>query len=453
MIVHENIFRMYDIRGKSGNEISEDLSYTLGNEFTKLIPTSFPKRIVVGRDCRLTSKSYSEALVEGLRDGGIDVLDIGMVPTPLVYFSLFQRKVGGGIMITASHNPPEDNGFKLSIGQESLHGDAIQTLGRMIKNPSAICKNSKGSFEYEDISSEYISFIKNNVSIRNKISVVLDAANGATSNIAPKLFEELGLKPITLFCEPDGNFPNHHPDPTEPSSLISLIECVKSNSCDLGFSFDGDGDRIGVVDKTGRIYLGDELLMLFARDILKKKKGGTVISEVKASNRLFAEITKLGGNPIMWKTGHSLIKSKMRETGALLAGELSGHMFFADRYFGYDDAIYAAARLTELISNSNIAISEHLPEFSKSFTTPEMRIDCEDNEKFSVVNRVKDHFIKLYPVNDIDGVRISFNDGWGLVRASNTGPALVLRFEAKTKERLDEIKQEVEGVIVDASRG
>ena len=356
-------------------------------------------------------------------------------------------------MITASHNPPEDNGFKLSIGQDSLYGEYIQTLGRMIKNPSRICKNLKGSLEFEDISSDYIHFIKNNIFIDKKISTVIDAGNGATSNIAPRLFGALGLKPVTLFCTPDGTFPNHHPDPTNPASLISLIETVKTNSSDIGFSFDGDGDRIGVVDKDGRIYWGDELLILFARDILNKRKGATVISEVKASERLFNEIMRLGGNPLMWKTGHSLIKSKMKETKALLAGEMSGHIFFADRYFGYDDALYAAARLSELISNSSASISELITGLPKAFVTPEIRINCEDKEKFFIVNKVRDHFTKLYPVNNIDGVRISFSDGWGLVRASNTGPALVLRFEAKTKERLEEIKQEVEGVLVEASRG
>lgn len=452
MNLNENIFRMYDIRGKSGKEISEDLSYTLGNEFTKLIPTSLPKRIVVGRDCRLTSKAYADALILGLSDGGIDVLDIGMVPTPLVYFSLFQRKVGGGIMITASHNPPEDNGFKLSIGPDSMYGEDILTLFRMIKAPTRVCKSSKGLIENEDVSSDYISFFKKNISIDKKISITIDAGNGATSNIAPKLFKEIGLSPVTLFCTPDGNFPNHHPDPTNASTLTSLIDCVKSNSSDIGFSFDGDGDRIGVVDKAGRIYGGDELLILFVRDILKTRSGATIISEVKASDRLFSEIIKLGGNPLMWKTGHSLIKSKMRETGALLAGELSGHIFFADRYFGYDDALYAAARLSELISNSNLSISEHLSELSTTFTTPEIRIGCEDKFKFSIVKKVTEHFTKLYPTNDIDGVRISFTDGWGLVRASNTEPSLVLRFEATTKERLEEIKQEVEEVVVDASR-
>lgn len=452
MTVPEHIFRMYDIRGKSGKELSEDLSYTLGNEFSRLIPPTHPKRVVIGRDCRLTSGSYSNALCEGLRDAGIDVLDIGMVPTPLVYYSLFQRKVGGGIMITASHNPPEDNGFKLSIGQDSLHGEYIQTIGRMMQNPSRVRKSSRGNLESEDISPEYINFIKNNISIGRKISTVIDAGNGATSNVAPRLFEGLGLKPISLFCTPDGNFPNHHPDPTDISSLRSLIETVKSSSSDLGFAFDGDGDRIGVVDQSGRIYWGDELLVLFARDILKKRKGATIISEVKASDRLFAEIMRLGGTPLMWKTGHSLIKHKMKETGALLAGEMSGHIFFADRYFGYDDALYAAARLSELISNSDLTISELISGLPEAYVTPEIRINCGDKEKFYIVNKVKNHFTKLYSVNVIDGVRISFNDGWGLVRASNTGPSLVLRFEAKTKKRLAEIKQEVEEVLVEASR-
>lgn len=453
MNVPSHIFRMYDIRGISGKELNEEFCYTLGNEFSKIIPNSYPKRVVIGRDCRLTSNSYASALIEGLRDGGIDIIDLGMVPTPLVYFALFRKKLGGGIVVTASHNPPEDNGFKLSLGQDSLKGDEIQALGKMIQNPSPIIKNHRGTLESEDISSEYIDFIKKNVSIVRPVSLVFDAGNGAASEISSLLFRELKLNSTSLFCEPDGNFPNHHPDPSDPGTLKHLLEKVRSISAEVGVAFDGDGDRIGVVDKHGRIYYGDELLILFARDVLSKNSGATIISEVKASERLFNEIIKCGGKPLMWKTGHSLIKSKMKETGALLAGEMSGHMFFADRYFGYDDAIYAAVRLTELLSKSQLTISEHLAGLPKSFLTPEIRIKCKEALKFRVVDSVKSHFKNIYPINDIDGVRISFKDGWGLVRASNTGPILVLRFEASDPERLQEIREEVEEVVLDASSG
>ncbi|HLB58694.1 MAG TPA: phosphomannomutase/phosphoglucomutase [Bdellovibrionota bacterium] len=444
-----HVFRMYDIRGKAGEDLSEEFSYHLGNAFARLLLPGVTKNVAVGRDCRLTSEAYAESLIEGLRHAGVNVLDLGMIPTPLLYFSLFRRQIGGGIMVTGSHNPPEDNGFKLSLGHSSLFGDSIQKL-KLLMGEKPL-KSSPGKRTFEDIKDEYLFFLEKDISLARPLNVVIDAGNGATSKVAPLLFSNIGAVCHTLFCEPDGNFPNHHPDPTQPENLRSLSDEVTSQNADIGIAFDGDGDRIGVIDKKGRIYWGDELLILFARDVLAKTPGAKIISEVKASQRLFQDISRHGGNPIMWKTGHSLIKAKMKETGALLAGEMSGHIFFADRYFGYDDAMYAGARLVEFLSHHSQSIEELLSDLSPSYLTPELRIPCRDQMKFEVVQNVKKHFSLKYPCIDIDGVRINFPDGWGLVRASNTQPVLVLRFEATSEEKLHAIRSEVEEVVTHAS--
>ncbi|MFC2074935.1 phosphomannomutase/phosphoglucomutase [Bdellovibrionota bacterium] len=451
MIINPNIFRMYDIRGRAGKDISEEFSYRLGRAYAQLMPKDLPRSVSVGRDCRLSSKIYSDALIDGLNDGGVNTLDLGMVPTPVLYFSLFHRDLGGGIVITGSHNPPEDNGFKLSSGRNAIYGPEIQKLAKLMSQTVLPKSPSRGTTESVDLVPEYLDYMEKNLNLSRPMKVVIDAGNGATSEIAPELFEKIGADVIPLFCSPDGKFPNHHPDPTQPETLVSLIEEVKRSGAEIGIAFDGDGDRIGVVDASGRIYWGDELLVLFSRSILRKNPGAMIISEVKASQRLYQEIENLGGKPLMWKTGHSLIKSKMRETGALLAGEMSGHIFFADRYFGYDDALYAAARLIELLSSTSKPINELLADLPKTSVTPEIRVPCEDEKKFSVVDKVRDHFSKYYDVNDIDGVRINFSDGWGLVRASNTQPALVLRFEASSDEKLEALQNEVREIVNNAS--
>ncbi len=443
-----SIFREYDIRGIVGEDLTEEIANGIGKAFGTLMHRRGAKRIALGYDVRLSAENMRQALLSGLLTCGVDVVDIGKCPTPVLYFSLFNLKVDGGVMITASHNPGQYNGFKLCSGQHTLHGDEIQKIRQMIEQEDFDRGEHEGQLSSEpNFLKAYLNyFVQAFPSFKNK-KVVIDCGNGAAGLIAETLFEALDCEIVPLFCEPDGTFPNHHPDPTVAENLADLIAAVKEHKADVGIAFDGDGDRIGAVDEHGEIIWGDRLTLFFAREILKTHPGATIISEVKASQILYDEVTRLGGHAIMWKTGHSLIKSKMKESGALLAGEMSGHLFFSDRYFGYDDALYAACRLIEILVKENKPLSAYFLDLPKSFTTPEIRVDCADDKKFEVVEKCRAYFAERYKIIDIDGVRILFEDGWGLIRASNTQPALVLRFEASSSVILAEHQNLINKVL------
>ncbi len=440
MGIREHIFREYDIRGTFPDELNRDTVRLLGRAFGAYYAKNNAKRISLGRDCRLSSPDISEWLQEGLVESGIDVVNLGVVPTPLVYFSLHMMDVDGGVQITGSHNPPEFNGFKICIGKETIYGEEIQKIKRICEAEDFV--SGKGNIEKADIVESYVDYVVKNIKPGPyKRKVVVDGGNGTACEVALNIYAKLGFEVIPLFCEPDGRFPNHHPDPTIPEFLQHLIATVKKERADLGIAFDGDGDRIGVVDNEGDIIWGDQLLIIFSRDLLRKYRGGKIIGEVKCSQVLYDDIEKNGGEPIMWKTGHSLIKNKMKEEKALLAGEMSGHLFFAERYFGYDDAIYAGARLLEILSTRQEAIKEMLSDLPRMVNTPEIRIDCSDEMKFEVVADIAKEFkAEGYRVIDVDGARVLFDNGWGLIRASNTQPVLVLRFEAKDEKGIEQLK-------------
>ncbi|MFO7980366.1 MAG: phosphomannomutase/phosphoglucomutase [Candidatus Aminicenantes bacterium] len=451
MKIKPEIFRQYDIRGIVGEDLTPKTVNLLGKGIGTLFRRHKKTNVVVGRDCRLSSPSFFDHLTEGLQSTGCDVISLGTVPTPLLYFSIFRKNFHAGVMITGSHNPPEFNGFKIMLGKDTLYGDGITEIYELIKNKDFV-KEKPGKKSELDISQEYEDFVVNNIKMKDKVKVVIDAGNGTGGPVAVPIFKRLGCEVIDLYCEMDGNFPNHHPDPTLPEALEDLISKVQTTQADLGISYDGDSDRIGVIDEKGNIIWGDKLMILLCRDILPSNPGAAVISEVKASQQLYDEIKKLGGRPIMWKTGHSLIKKKIKEENAILAGEMSGHIFFADRFFGYDDAIYSSARVAEIVSKSDKTLSEMLSDLPQTFSTPEIRIYSSDKVKFKIVEEVKKDLSKNHKVIDIDGVRALFPKGWGLVRASNTQGALVLRFEAQTQEDLESIKNEVEDTIEKAIR-
>ncbi len=438
--MNPHIFREYDIRGKAPDELGEEAAYVLGCAFGTYFQDRGAGLVSLGRDCRSSSPYLAEALRRGLSSTGTTVVDLGMVPTPLLYFSLHHLAVDGGIQITGSHNPPEYNGFKVCLGKATLYGEEIQKIRKIAE--SGVFAEGKGGLEKEEILPSYLATVLRGVKAgRVKKKIVVDAGNGVGGLVAPVLYERMGIRVVRLFCEPDGRFPNHHPDPTIPGNLEHLITEVAGTGADLGIAFDGDADRIGVVEKGGRIIWGDQLMIVFSRDVLKEHPGAKIIGEVKCSQALYDDIEKHGGVPIMWKAGHSLIKGKMKEEGALLAGEMSGHLFFADRYFGFDDAIYAGARLLEILTRDERSLQSHLSDVPVLVSTPEIRLDCPDEKKFDVVRRLVDGFKKHYRVVDVDGARVLFEGGWGLVRASNTQPVLVLRFEAVDEERLQTIRQ------------
>jgi len=438
--VNPFIFREYDIRGVVEKDLTEPVIKLIGKAYGTHLQRQGGKKVSVGGDVRLSTERFKKALIQGLIASGVDVIDIGVVPTPVQYFSLFKLSVDGGVMITGSHNPPEFNGLKMSIGQNSLFGEEIQKLYKIIKEEDFL--SGSGKVSTAEIIPDYIKDISGRIKVSGQMKVVFDCGNGAGSLVIEDLMRSLGVNAYFMFCEPDGTFPNHHPDPTVEEYLTDLKEQVLKLNADLGIAFDGDADRIGVIDDKGDIIWGDRLLIMFARNILKEKKGQKIIFEVKCSQALPEAIEAAGGEPIMWKTGHSLLKKKMKESGAVIGGEMSGHLFFADRYHGYDDAIYAAARLIELLAAEKKKPSELLADVPKYYTTPEIRVEVEsDEEKFKIARKAEEYFKANYEVIDVDGVRILFGDGWGLVRASNTQPVLVLRFEAKTPERLEEIKQ------------
>ena len=448
MKINPQIYREYDIRGVVDKDLTPEVVRRLSQGFGTHMVKLGRKNLVVGRDGRLSSPSYGESVIEGLMSAGCNVIDIGVCPTPVYYFSLFHLDKDGGMMVTGSHNPPEFNGFKVSVGKSTIFGEEIQKLGRLVEQGEFA--SGKGSLSKVEIIRPYQEYIRNNVKLDRKLKVVIDAGNGTAGVVAGSLLRDLGCDVDELYCDIDGRFPNHFPDPTIPANLKDLIGRMKKIGANLGIGYDGDADRIGVVDDQGNITWGDQLMILFAREILKHKKGATFVAEVKCSQNLFTDIEKHGGRAIMWRTGHSLIKEKMKEEKAVLGGEMSGHIFFADRYFGYDDAIYTSCRLIELLSKTDKKLSQLLEDVPKTFITPEIRVDCPDEIKFKVVEKVKEELRQSFSIIDVDGVRVQFRDGWGLVRASNTQPVLVLRFEAMTEKRLEEIKELIEGKVQSA---
>jgi len=443
--MNPGIFREYDIRGIAGKDMTENDMVLLGKGIGSYLQRKGNKRISIGRDCRETSDAYSERMIEGLTATGCDVVDIGICPTPVSYFSIRHLNLEGGVMITASHNPKEYNGVKMSSGTDSIHGHQIQEIRQCIESGDFV--EGKGTRDTYDILPPYIDYVLNNIRLDKPLRVGIDAGNGTGELTALPIIKGLGCEIHDIYCDMDGTFPNHEADPTVLKNMQDLVALVKREKLDVGIGYDGDADRIGVIDETGNIVFGDRLIIIFAREILSRKPGATFISEVKCSKTMYDDIEKHGGRAIMWKTGHSLIKKKMKEEKAELAGEMSGHMFFADRYFGYDDAVYASCRLLEILAHSGKTVSELLADVPKTFNTPEIRVECPDDIKFDVVARVTEYFKEKYNVIDIDGARIVFDDGWGLVRASNTQPALVLRFEALSEPRLNEIQNLVETAL------
>jgi len=446
MELKPEIFRQYDIRGKIGEDLTLDSVGLLGQGIGTYFRQRGVKEVALGRDCRLSSPSLAEALSRGLELTGCQVIDLGTVPTPLLYFAVYHHNLESGVMITGSHNPPEYNGFKMMIGQDTLYGQQIQEIYQIIKSGQLTTGQAPARREMK-IVEEYIDYVRKNISLARPLKIVVDAGNGTAGVIAVPLFKQLGCEVIPLYCEMDGHFPHHHPDPTIPEALQDLISRVKETKAEVGLAYDGDGDRIGVIDNQGNIIWGDKLMIIFCRAILPHHPGAAVISEVKASKLLYQEIERLGGRPIMWKTGHSLIKKKIKEEKALLAGEMSGHIFFADRWFGFDDAIYSSARLLEILSQGNQPLSQLLADLPPTYTTPEIRIYASDQVKFKIVDQVKRILAQKYPIIDIDGVRAEFPHGWALVRASNTQEVLVLRFEADTEAHQQAIQEEVEQVL------
>ncbi len=450
-MLKSTIFREYDIRGIADSELLsldiEQLGLGLG---TYLRRRSGGLKINVGRDCRLSSDRLRDALMRGLLAAGCDVTDIGVVPTPVLYYSAQHLKADGAVMITGSHNPPEYNGFKTVCGSGTLHGEAIQDVLHIIERQDF--ERGSGRLSSADLVTPYVDEIAGQFHFGRRVKLVADAGNGTAGPVVHRIFEKLNVDVAELYFEMDGKFPNHHPDPTVPANLFHLIEKVRETGAELGIAFDGDSDRIGAVDEKGEVVYGDLLLLIYAREILERKPGATFIGEVKCSQVMYDEIGKLGGNAIMYRTGHSLIKAKMKEEHAELAGEMSGHMFFGDRYFGYDDALYAACRLIEIVAKSGQPLSAQLASLPKMVSTPEIRVDCPDEVKFDLVRRVAEKFKKTHKTVDIDGVRVIFPEGWGLLRASNTQPVLVMRFEAASERLLKLYQAEVERALDEAKR-
>ena len=446
-MINPAIFRQYDIRGIWGKDLTPEVVELIGKGFASYLLKNLNKdkaKVSIGWDARLHSPAIRDSLIKGLTGSGLDVIDLGMCPTPLQYYTLHQLPVDGGVMITGSHNPPEFNGFKISVGKSTIFGGAIQDIRKIIDEGEF--KSGSGTVEGYAVIDSYTDYLKDKFDSLSGLKVVVDAGNGVGGVVAPKIMRAFGAEVIELFCEPDGNFPNHHLDPTLVESLQPLISKVREEKAHAGIGYDGDADRIGVVDEEGNIIWGDSLMIIFSRDILKDNPGAKIIGEVKCSQTLYDDIASHGGVPIMWKTGHSLIKEKMKQEEALLAGEMSGHLFFKHRYFGYDDAIYASLRLMEIIKRAGEPYSTKalLKDVPDVIATPEIRFDCPDDIKFKIVEKAQTAFDEYESIT-IDGIRIKFDDGWALIRASNTQPVLVLRFEAQTESRLNEIRSFVEG--------
>ena len=437
MSVNKFIFREYDIRGKVSDDFPPEVVKNLGKAFGTFIKRGGVKEIALSGDIRLSTPMLIEQFKNGVLSTGLDVINIGILPTPANYYSMFKLDVAGAVQITGSHNPPEFNGFKMSRNKKAVFGDSIQELRIIIENKDF--ELGKGSEASYNILSDYKRMINSKINIQKKIRVVMDCGNAAGAICAPEIFKNLNVELSELYCDVDGTFPNHHPDPTVEKNLIDLMEKIKSGDYDIGIAFDGDADRVGVVDETGEIIWADQLMALFLPEIINP--GDEILFDVKCSQALEDMIVKYGGKPVMWKTGHSLIKQRMSELNCKLGGEMSGHIFFADDFYGFDDAIYVAARIVQTLSRSDKTLSELKKELPKYYATPEMRFEVKsDEEKFRITKEAVDYFKDNYDCITIDGVRIKFGDGWGLVRASNTQPVIVCRFEANTPERMEEIK-------------
>ncbi len=436
----ESIFRAYDIRGIVGDTLTPAVVYHIGRAIGAAAAAENEKNVVVGADGRISSPDMNDALIQGLRDSGRDVQDIGMVPTPVLYYGTHILDSSTGVMITGSHNPADYNGFKIVINGKTLYGDDILALLERIKAQDYT--DGGGNVKKVSVSDDYLARITGDIKLQRPLKVVVDCGNGVAGNLAPKLLKELGCELTELYCEIDGTFPNHHPDPGKPANLVDLIAEVKSQKADLGLAFDGDGDRVGVVTSTGKIVYPDRLLMLFALDVIKRNPGAEIIYDVKCSRILHQQLELAGGNPCMWKTGHSLIKARMKETGALLAGEMSGHIFFKERWYGFDDGLYAAARLLEILATEERTADQIFDAFPEDVSTPEINIEVTEESKFDIVSKLQQAEYPGGNASTIDGIRVDYPDGWGLIRASNTTPMLVLRFEAETVEGLQRIRSQ-----------
>jgi len=447
-MLKQSIFREYDIRGIAEEELLDPDVETLGRALATYLIRHSGRTISLGCDCRLSGSRLRDALLKGLLAAGARVLDIGTVPTPVLYYSAVHFKTDGAIMITGSHNPPEYNGIKTVCGTGTLYGQAIQDVYKLIT--AGDFELGEGSVEKIDAVTPYVDEVAAQFQFDRKVKVVVDAGNGTAGPVVTRVFEKLNVKATELFFEMDGHFPHHHPDPTVLANLRDLQQSVRKHGAELGIAFDGDADRIGVVDEHGDVIYGDMLLLIFGREILSRKPRSTFIGEVKCSQIMYDKLKELGGNPIMFKTGHSLIKAKMKEEHAEVAGEMSGHMFFADRYYGYDDAIYSACRLLEIVAKSGKPLSSQLEGIPKLVSTPELRVDCPDDLKFQLISKVAEIIRRHHEVVDIDGVRVPFPRGWGLVRASNTQPVLVMRFEAESEELLANYQGEIENAVAEA---
>jgi phosphomannomutase / phosphoglucomutase len=447
-MLKSTIFREYDIRGVADAELLDPDIQLLGQAFGTYLQRHAGKKVALARDTRLSSTRLHDALLRGLEASGCTVTDIGVVPTPVLYYSVFHLGTDGGVMITGSHNPPEFNGFKTVCGSSTIHGEAIQEIRRLIERGDLA--RGSGSVKEADVVTPYADEIASQFHFPRRVKVVIDNGNGTGGPVMHRILKKLNAEATEMFFEMDGRFPNHHPDPTVIANLEPLIAKVRESKADLGIAFDGDTDRIGAVDDAGTVIYGDQLMIIYGREILTRKPGATFIGEVKCSQLMYDDLKARGGNPIMWKTGHSLIKAKMQETHAELAGEMSGHMFFADRYYGFDDALYAACRLMEIVANDARPLSLQLADLPKTVTTPEIRFDCPDDLKFEVVRGAAEELQARHKTVDVDGVRVLFPEGWGLVRSSNTQPVLVMRFEATTPELLRQYRAEVEAVVARA---
>jgi phosphomannomutase/phosphoglucomutase len=441
--VASEIFRAYDVRGVVGKDLTAREAELVGLALGTMVRRSGGQRVLVGRDGRLSGPELSEALIKGIRASGCTAVTAGMLPTPAFYFGLHHLDVDGGIQVTGSHNPPEYNGFKVCLGTKTIFGDDIQKLRHMIESDDL--EQGAGGVETTELIEPYMSMIRERVSLARPLRIAVDAGNGVAGPIAPRLYRDLGCEVVELFCDVDGTFPNHHPDPTLEEAVVDLQRVVTEKGLDLGLGFDGDADRVGIIDASGEIVWGDRLTIVLARDLLERQPGAAVICDVKCSQVVMTDIAQRGGRPVMWKTGHSLIKQKMREEDALLAGEMSGHLFFGENFFGHDDAIYAGAKLLEILSRSEGSFADLLADLPPSHTTPEIRRDSTEAAKFEICDRLRDELAAELDVLDIDGVRANYEGGWGLARPSNTQPAIVLRFEADSAERLAEIQADLMG--------
>nr|VFK39736.1 MAG: phosphomannomutase / phosphoglucomutase [Candidatus Kentron sp. TC] len=442
--MNSSIFRAYDIRGIIGAALTSEIAREIGRAIGSQAHDQGQKTLVVGRDGRLSGSDLRKALVAGILATGANVIDIGQVPTPVLYFAANRLGTGSGVMVTGSHNPPEYNGFKIMLGGRTLFGDAITHLHTRIEHRRFV--SGKGKTQRRDIVPEYIRRVSRDIpkASENRFTIAVDCGNGVAGGIAPQLFRALGHDVLEMHCEIDGHFPNHHPDPSQPENLRDLINTVLDNQADFGLAFDGDGDRLGVVDNKGSIIWPDRQLMLFSRDILSRHPGAGIVFDTKCSRHLAQEIERRGGCPVMWKTGHSFIKEKMRETGALLAGEMSGHIFFKERWYGFDDALYAAARLIEILITAQAPPDRIFASLPEAISTPELRVDMPEARSLIFMERLAERFPRIFSdacITTIDGLRADYPDGWGLVRASNTTPSLVLRFEADHESALHRIEE------------